>query len=294
MSKENESMSLSKLRIYFPDGVGSEGYTTNFAKISGLKELKINVYTDTDIKLNLEWSIDGINRDMIQELNIESNKWYTEKIDIVMAYVRFNVTHISSKVNTCLKITAFSPEEKDIVKVKPQKKNIFSINKKESSSSSSSSNSKTVKDERIPALIFKGGLLVGKDGKNISVLPKGNEGDILMMVDGFPLWVPITRLFKTVEEKEPVQQLSPEINVESKSPLHTPMDEEVICDGVYDRSVDRSVNTFYEMSYENESSSSSKKSSSRPGSGLGNALSKSGLAIFGRNKSLTKKLPAFE
>lgn len=291
MSKEDdENTILSKLRIYFPDGLGSNGYTTNFVKIKSLKRLKINVYSDTDVKLNLEWSIDGINRDMVQEINIETNKWYTQKVSIVMEYVRFSVIHLSNKINTCLKIIAFSPEDKNIVKPKPQKKNIFSIKKEHSSSGS---NSKVMKDERIPPLIFKGGILIGNDGKNISVLPKGNEGDILMIIDGFPSWVPITKLFKNIDE-----QIAMTNSTLQEKPLREPLLEDFICDGIYDRSIGKSPvmescssgpsNTFYEMTYETEPI----KKPSRPGSGLGNALSN--INIFGRTKSLTKKPPAFE
>jgi len=304
MSKEDdESTILSKLRVYFPDGLGSNGYTTNFVKISSLKKLKINVYSDTDVKLNFEWSIDGINRDMIQEMNIESNKWYNEKIRILMEYVRLNIAHISPKINTCLKITAFSPEDKNVAVVKPkQKKNIFSIKKESITSPKKGSSSHSLKDERIPQMIFKGGLLVGKDGKSISVLPKGNEGDILMISGGSPSWVPVSKLFKNIDDKEYDVPL-PIPPVISNTCVSIPPeileahigDEEIVYDGIYDRSVTQSsqsdqVHNFYEMSYENESPITRK----RPGSGLGNALSKSGLLVFGRNKSLTKKSPAFE
>lgn len=295
MSKEDdENTILSKLRIYFPDGLGSNGYTTNFVKIKSLKRLKINVYSDTDVNLNLEWSIDGINRDMVQEIHIETNKWYTQKVSIVMEYVRFNVVHLSSKINTCLKIIAFSPEDKNIAKPKPQKKNIFSIKKDHGSSSSSP---KVLRDERIPPLIFKGGLLIGNDGRNISVLPKGNEGDILMITDGFPAWVPITKLFKNIEDHI-ITTSTPQDVEKTILPLPDPVDDDFICDGIYDRSIEKQPtiessnsgpsNIFYEMSYENEPV----KKPSRPGSGLGSALSS--IHIFGRNKSLTKKPPAFE
>ena len=322
-NEEDESTILSKLRIYFPDGLGSNGYTTNYAKISVLKRFKINAYSSTDAKLNLEWSVDGINPDMIQEINISANKWYNEKLRILMSYVRFNVVHTSDKENSCFKVIAFSPEDEGLAaaaKPKP-KKNIFSSMKKEGHSASSNSGSssitspkkeKIIRDERIPHLIFKGGLLVGKDGRNVSILPKGNEGEILMIVNGAPSWVPVSKLIKNVEGEDNSQPLPQPDGYSSGSrnaevyPL--PSDDRsdiIVQDGIYDISVSQPIlysspsspkpqTDLYEMTYESSPAPPPpRKTAERRGSGLGNALS-SGISALTRSKSSSKKPPAFE
>lgn len=278
MAEEDENTILSKLRIYLPDGIGSNTYTTQYTKISVLKTLNINAYSDTDMKLNLGWSVDGIHTDMIQEINIQSNRWYTEQIKIIMSYMRIGIEHITAKENSCLKITAFSPEDHSAVKPKP-KKSIFSMKKEVITSPKKE---KIYRDDRIPHIIFKGGLLMGKDGRNVCILPKGNEGDVLMIVNGAPSWTPVSRLFKNIDEKNEYEdeKLVAELGASISTPMNSsilPSEEEIVCDGIYDRSMP-----------------SPKKPANRPGSGLGNALSKNGLNVFGRNKSLTKKPPAFE
>lgn len=281
MADEDESTILSKLRIYLPDGIGRNTYKTPYTKISVLKTLNINAYSDTDMKLNVGWSVDGIHTDMIQDITIQANRWYMEKVKIIMAYVCFGIEHVSPKENSCLKITAFSPEDKSEPKPKPPRKSIFSMKKE---NVTSPKKEKLYRDERIPHIIFKGGLLVGKDGRNVSILPKGNEGDILMIQNGMPLWVPVTKLFKNIDER--AEEIFKEEDIPPPLPTDPiPLDEEILCDGIYDRSVpDIPLQTV----------SSPKKPANRPGSGLGNALNKSGLSVFGRNKSMTKKPPAFE
>jgi hypothetical protein len=305
-NEEDESTILSKLRIYFPDGLGCNGYTTNFAKISVLKRFKINAYSSTDVKLNLGWSIDGVNEDMVQEINIVANKWYNETLRILMSYVRFNVVHTSDKENSCFKVIAFSPEDEGLAAAKSKpKKTLFSMKKENHSSGSSNSSvlspkkEKIIRDERIPHLIFKGGLLVGKDGRNVSILPKGNEGEILMIVNGAPSWVPVSKLIKNVEGEDNSQPLpQPDIS------RHEIENEEIVHDGIYDISVSQPVShslsspkpqvDLYEMAYDSSPAPPPpRKTAERRGSGLGNALS-SGISAFTRSKSSSKKPPAFE
>jgi hypothetical protein len=308
---EDESTILSKLRIYFPDGLGSNGYTTNYAKISVLKRFKINAYSSTDVKLNLEWSVDGINPDMIQEINISANKWYNEKLRILMSYVRFNVVHTTDKENSCFKLIAFSPDDEGLAAAKPKpKKPLFSMKKDNSSNSSSivsPKKEKIIRDERIPHLIFKGGLLVGKDGRNVSILPKGNEGEILMIVNGAPSWVPVSKLIRNVEGEDNSQPLpQPDESFVVKHEIYSPLnDNSIVHDGIYDISVSQPVSyssqsspkphaDLYEMTYESSPAPPPpRKTAERRGSGLGNALS-SGISALTRSKSASKKPPAFE
>lgn len=202
---EDEDTILSKLRIYSPDGIGSAKFTTHFVKVSAFKDFRITADSDTDLKLRLEWSIDGEDVNFYNEYEIVADVCLMKQVDVVLQYVRFFVDEtLSEKQNCRLKIMAFSPDDKPVVKEPPHKKGFLSAAKNFSPKINPLVSPKSKKrdpiEERLPCNIYKGSLLVGKNTKELGVIAKGNESDILMIVDGSPQWVSLITLFSRHDE----------------------------------------------------------------------------------------------
>jgi hypothetical protein len=220
---ENDETILSRLRIYAPDGIGCGGCSTHFVKVSSLKEFRITADSDTDLVLRLEWSMDGHQVNFYNEYQVEANVCLTKQVDVVLQYIRFFVNETEEEKQNCrLKILAFSPDDKAIVKEQPKKSSSFirnlSFSPKLSPKKSPRSSSRPEHEDRIPHNVYKGSLLVGKTTREVGILPRGNDGDILMIVNGEPQWVSLITLFSHHDE---IQKKEREKFVQFETPRKT-------------------------------------------------------------------------
>jgi len=221
----DEDTILSKLRIYARDGIGLSRCLTHFVNVSSLKEFRITADSDTDLMLQLQWSIDGIEPNFCTDYPIEANKCLSKQIDVVLQYVRFFIEEgIGEKQNCRLKIFSFSADDKPIQR-EQHKKSLFSLKSFSPKSSPKSSPSKSKKrdsiaDDRIPFNVYKGSLLVGKNARELTVLPKGNECDVLITKDGMPQWVSVLTLFSLYDD---AQRKEREKFIQCPTPLSSPV-----------------------------------------------------------------------
>lgn len=269
LSSAEEDSILSNLRIYALDGIGIASCTTFFVKVTSLREFRITADSDTDLKLRLEWSMDGEKVDSYTEYSIQADVCFTKQVDVVLQYVRFNIPESEDEKQNCrLKILAFSPEDKSskIATTKEHRKSIFSSAKSFSPKASPKSKKRDespgggIKNDRLPTNIFKGSLLVGKNIKELTILPKGNNGDCLVMIDGTPQWVSVLTLFSMYDEAQkkerekftrqtspaPTRPVPPLPAIpRSKSVLSEPQMEMAIDE---DETVDEEVGGIYDIS----------------------------------------------
>lgn len=201
-TEEEGDMILSKLRIYEADGIGCSSCVTHFVKVSSLREFRITADSDTDLTLRLEWSMDGDKVDSYTEYPIFADICLSKQVEVCLQFVRFHVLESKSEIQNCrLKIFAFSPDDKIVAHKEQPKKGLFSsVNFSPKMSPKSRKKDKQKDDDRIPFNIYRGSLLVGKNARELMVLPRGNEGDVLMILNGDPQWVSLVTLFTRYDE----------------------------------------------------------------------------------------------
>lgn len=82
---------LEKLNL--PDAaLGLDGWSSEYVKVGNdYKHFRVTGFSDTDTVLNIIWSNDGINDGFCSTVTLKSGKWKTEKIEVMLPYVKYNV-----------------------------------------------------------------------------------------------------------------------------------------------------------------------------------------------------------
>lgn len=228
-SSSDEDSILSKLKIYEPDGIGTESLSTPFVKVSLLKEFRLTVDSDTDMKIQLEWSMDGKKIDYFSEFDVMGNICFSREFEVMLQYLRISVNS-RGKIsdNHRLKLIAFSHEDKFLSKEmregkegskkkaekffrslspsqklrrrnsKDQSSKELHLNGKESGRESgrdSGRESGGTLSDRFPETFSKGSLFYAKNEREIGMIEPGKENHVLMFLSGSPMWVSLEQMF---------------------------------------------------------------------------------------------------
>jgi hypothetical protein len=182
--------------------LGLDGWSSKYVKIADrTPKLRITAHSDTSVVLYVIWSEDGEKEGPIIEISLKPNAWRTEKIDVILTYMKI-VVGPSSVVNNktticCIPVTvvptlqmAHQPEQSEH---KKRSKSPFSALKRRSSFGKLdlSEQKQELRDPRIPDNIVRNSLICGSAQNQISTLaPPPNDGNkyVLTFFNGVMAW----------------------------------------------------------------------------------------------------------
>lgn len=175
-----------------------------YVNVSNVERLRISIYTSTIIKVQLEWSHDGHRQGPISMYRCGSCMWKFDMVDVIMPYLRIHIINESGKPCDDLIVHTWSPNMKsevedlfkEVDKPKPKKplERLFP---------SKQHQQVAVRDDRLPDFIPQGAILVGGEKGKITVIPKSNVGEYLMMGElgpAYKLPYPPTQLSETSKD----------------------------------------------------------------------------------------------
>lgn len=201
-----------KLEAFYPPDGG-------YFDLKDAKFLRVNAFSDVMLKIMIEFSHNGVDKGIVTSQR-SSSLWLSTKHEIPMRYVRLHVINESQQPNKALvidirlsypcphvekkeskkvefKAPIVEPEEvsrafsiENIVPVVEEKERGKSpFNRFRKKSGVTGVKSVPMRDSRIPDFIPQGSIVIGGVGNTCKVLPKGVDGEYLMMKDGEPHWV---------------------------------------------------------------------------------------------------------
>lgn len=150
-----------------------------YIEVGRHERIRVSVYCSCIIKVQLEWSHDGVRTGPISAYRCGSNMWKCDLVDVLMPYLRIHVINESGRPCDDLVVHVWSPFVKQEVveeKVEPAKNLVSRFLPQKRNSVSP-----RLHDDRLPDFIPQGSLLVGGDKGKITFIPKGNVGEYLMM-----------------------------------------------------------------------------------------------------------------
>lgn len=198
-------MDLDRICVYNPLGENIEKLAPEegYVKVGKHGFIRINIFSDVMVKINLEWSYDGIHKGVVSAFRSGSGIWRSERIECMMPYVRVRIINESGHANNELILHFFTKygarresicnnptptpalppplKIEEVKEIKDEKKRTFMFLKKDKAPPSP-------KHDIFPGYIPKGCILIGGEKGKVSVLPKGNVGEYLMMTEQGPSW----------------------------------------------------------------------------------------------------------
>lgn len=180
-----------------------------FVSVSHLDRFRFNMFSDQLLKVQFEWSIDGVERHVTTSLRVGSKLWKSERVDVILPFVRYRIINETQQNVHSLILYTFAPgvdrprhvcfkKEEEIPAVTERSTgpapdphvglSTHTKGKRPWSILKSTSPKQAVLDQRLPSFIPEGILLVGDKGGKVRVLPKGNVGEYLMVLEDGPGW----------------------------------------------------------------------------------------------------------
>ena len=197
----------------------NSSYSTDWSNVSKYKYLRITVYSEAVGHLHTVFSIDGVERGIVQTFKISPNKWETFKTEVLCNYMKFEFVNgpemnprllinvlgrygiVSGMQQQFMPHIKFCDEETKEVK-KEEVEQIEEIDKKENHSKSpfrkfverKKNSTLTQKsenyDSRFPGLILRGSMLVANQTNQLTTIPGPQDtGEyVLVWSKGQPSW----------------------------------------------------------------------------------------------------------
>lgn len=176
-------------------------YTSDFVDVSGYKQIRIAIESDTMLWMFYEWSIDGEDAHILDKWECHANSWKTDIVNVVMPYlrIRFEKKIPGSNNRLQLFVTPLSmnkaitsthiENDKEPGSKKRSKSPFFRRPSEKKAAPASSS-----LDYRLPTFIPSGALLVGGKNGQIEFLPRGAEGEVLVMGERGLEWCDLSQI----------------------------------------------------------------------------------------------------
>lgn len=173
----------------------------DYVHVEKYSKLRLTIDSDVLLQVQLEWSINGIDRALYTGIKVGSNIWKSDEYPVLLPYLRIRILSNSSQPNERLMVytsaislnkcytdksipPVLSSMSIESVEPQPQKRGWLSKTKKVAISPAS-----TLLDYRLPQYIPPGSILVGGRNGKIEAVPRGEAGEYLMMGQNGPMWL---------------------------------------------------------------------------------------------------------
>ena len=167
-------MELQKLNILSVQVDKNCYHQTEFANISLYKNLRITVYSEQVGNLYIIWSVDGIEKGLINSHKIQRDKWESFKFDVLSPFLQFKFVN-GAEYNNKLLVNVLGQQSEEI-----KDKSFYKLTTK----------SPEENNQVLPQLVLRGNLLIVSDANILECLspPFDNGEYVLCWSNGHPIW----------------------------------------------------------------------------------------------------------
>lgn len=198
----------------------SASYATDWANVSKYKFLRITVYSEVAGHLHTVFSVDGVEKGVINTFKVQPKKWETHKVEVICNYLKFEFVN-GNEVNQRLLINVLGrysmgstgapqsvkivddkadddlmvcdePEKKEPLRSKSPFRKFVERKQKHVIGNSGGASVQKVDcyDPRLPSLLLRGNMLIVTGTNQLGVInpPVDDTEHILLWSNGKPQW----------------------------------------------------------------------------------------------------------